>query len=639
MSIMAHRFGNRDAGEESSDQEDLVDASGGSELDDEVTDMDEMQFAYCKTDAPFLNPVDPVGENSSTRTTTTKIETKVKLIMLGVGLLLLISTFILLFLHPLYMKQLELGGSDKFNAFGSLFFISTIVTALLVCATATCNWLFKWKLRTFQLPIPAKGLCIISTCCGLAGTFCAIGSYKRVPCHLQDPLKGAALVYSLVFYFFFCRKVMGLQRIFSATTAVVGLFISVDYGLCDEFRCRGKDIVTADTKVTTGWQDRAVWTLMYVIGIALWTLHLSLLEGYVVTLPGSIMQNLPPINLLSTVSRIVSRNEPLLQEPEPAKPVKKFKPKALHLCTWIHVISFAYVLLLGWIDVIPRSEQTHRNTKAPPSFWSSTGSTLLCHVNLLPVQYDPRLHQQTLDYLSNMTPHSALYNETVLRLRRRQKRSAADSSDFINHAKSINNPTKNVEESTTTAPNLHAVNATQNANKTHHHDASSSHHTKINTEKHWRIMKNKIRQKIKFIDSHNQPITPLFKHGSTESVLPPDITPNCHRVSNYAWLFIMTYIVFAISLFTFLILSESTVFTVTIITSALPLIGIFWSLFELRTAGNTAFIAFSPEVTGELICSLLGTPIVFLGLGLLCRAHFRDGSSSIPHQRLYNTLS
>lgn len=83
---------------------------------------------------------------------------------------------------------------------------------------------------------------------------------------------------------------MGLQRIFSATTAVVGLFISVDYGLCDEFRCRGKDIVTSDTKVKTGWQDRAVWTLMYVIGIALWTLHLSLLEGYVVTLPGVSIQ-------------------------------------------------------------------------------------------------------------------------------------------------------------------------------------------------------------------------------------------------------------------------------------------------------------------------------------------------------------
>lgn len=152
---MAQRFGN--TGDESSDQEDLVDASGGSELDDEVTDMDEMQFAYCKTDAPFLNPVDPIGESSGRGSVVTKIETKVKLTMLGVGLALLISTFILLFLHPLYMKQLELGGSDKFNAFGSLFFISTIVTLLFVSGTAITSWLCKWNIRVFQLPIPAKG--------------------------------------------------------------------------------------------------------------------------------------------------------------------------------------------------------------------------------------------------------------------------------------------------------------------------------------------------------------------------------------------------------------------------------------------------------------------------------------------------
>jgi hypothetical protein len=80
---------------------------------------------------------------------------------------------------------------------------------------------------------------------------------------------------------------MGLQRIFSATTAVVGLFISVDYGLCDEFRCRGSEITnTTDKPTTNGWQSRAVWTLFYVIGIGLWVLHLSLLEGHVVTMPG-----------------------------------------------------------------------------------------------------------------------------------------------------------------------------------------------------------------------------------------------------------------------------------------------------------------------------------------------------------------
>lgn len=77
---------------------------------------------------------------------------------------------------------------------------------------------------------------------------------------------------------------MGLQKIFSATTAVVGLFISVDYGLCDEFRCRGVDAATTTMPPTAGWQGRAVWTLIYVAGVALWTLHLSLLEGDVVSM-------------------------------------------------------------------------------------------------------------------------------------------------------------------------------------------------------------------------------------------------------------------------------------------------------------------------------------------------------------------
>lgn len=109
--------------------------------------------------------------------------------------------------------------------------------------------------------------------------------------------------------------VMGLQRLFSATTAIVGLFISVDYGLCDEFRCRGHNMtlsVVTNNAVAgkseieiqpIGWQGRAIWTLMYVAGIALWTLHLSLLEGHIltsITVSKSVLvlQKLEPLQLL-----------------------------------------------------------------------------------------------------------------------------------------------------------------------------------------------------------------------------------------------------------------------------------------------------------------------------------------------------
>lgn len=47
---------------------------------------------------------------------------------------------------------------------------------------------------------------------------------------------------------------------------------------------------------------------------------------------------------------------------------------------------------------------------------------------------------------------------------------------------------------------------------------------------------------------------------------------------------------------------------------------------------ETGFISWSPGVTGELICALLGLPVVLLGLGLLVRSHFRD--TQLPYQTI-----
>lgn len=115
----------------------------------------------------------------------------------------------------------------------------------------------------------------------------------------------SALIFSSIFYFIFhliAWLVMGLQRLFSATISVVGLFISVDYGLCDEFRCRGQNITVnivhssgtgstvshellANTTKSIAWQGHAFWTLVYLAGIALWTLHLSLFEAFIQSTP------------------------------------------------------------------------------------------------------------------------------------------------------------------------------------------------------------------------------------------------------------------------------------------------------------------------------------------------------------------
>jgi hypothetical protein len=44
----------------------------------------------------------------------------------------------------------------------------------------------------------------------------------------------------------------------------------------------------------------------------------------------------------------------------------------------------------------------------------------------------------------------------------------------------------------------------------------------------------------------------------------------------------------------------------------------------LRLLVLTGFLEWNPVVTGELICSMLGLPIVLTGVGLLCKAYFKE---------------
>lgn len=71
---------------------------------------------------------------------------------------------------------------------------------------------------------------------------------------------------------------MSLQRIFSSTTIIVGLFISVDYGLCDEFRCRGRETSGHTMSMRGSWGIRAVWTFVYVLALAAFTMFFTILE-------------------------------------------------------------------------------------------------------------------------------------------------------------------------------------------------------------------------------------------------------------------------------------------------------------------------------------------------------------------------
>lgn len=60
----------------------------------------------------------------------------------------------------------------------------------------------------------------------------------------------------------------------------------------------------------------------------------------------------------------------------------------------------------------------------------------------------------------------------------------------------------------------------------------------------------------------------------------------CLPLAQFALLLSVVYVLFAMSTFHFLFLTESAVFTMTVIAAALPVGGIFWSLFELTTSSG-----------------------------------------------------
>ncbi|XP_047351909.1 uncharacterized protein LOC124949974 isoform X3 [Vespa velutina] len=297
--------------------------------------------------------------------------------------------------------------------------------------------------------------------------------------------------------------VMSLQRIFASTTIIVGLFISVDYGLCDEFRCRGREVSAHTATMRGSWGVRAVWTFVYVGALAAFAMFFTMLERHYTTGQQNICQLLTtqPSSFLYTVSRLVSSRDirrrgseeeggRLLHvtDPDPTiKPKNYPKPPILQTLFHIHAIAFFAILTLCWLDTLPGIGR-----------------------GLSPVDL-------------------------------------------------------------------------------------------------YRIVEHGLSCHFKAIDS-------------------------CSNVSSHAWICLLAYVIFIISSINFLSMCESAVFTVAAATVSLPLSGIWWSIYKMNVGANGGFIEWSPGVTGELICALLGLPIVLLGLGLLVRSHFRD------NQAYYQTI-
>ncbi|XP_021930645.1 uncharacterized protein LOC110835079 isoform X3 [Zootermopsis nevadensis] len=327
--------------------------------------------------------------------------------------------------------------------------------------------------------------------------------------------------------------VMSLEKILWSSLVIIGLFITVDYGLCDEFLCRGNERKNRNEDAGDwSWQSHVVWTLVYVVALALWSLTYTLLEGHLL-MSGDFTYVGPGCSRLLTVSRLVSTRDihshsttchscPLLnntdesqgisseQEQCTSSPTRQrrqityvsqqdsdsdVRPKALPIALWLHLITLVVALALCWTDMI----SVLGKGSSADEFLNLTRNGLYCH--------------------------------------------------FGGHDK--------------------------------------------------------------------------MAHNMSNEGMSTSIYDTCHQVAIYAWPFLFAYILFVLSSVQFLIMTESAVFTVAVSTIALPLAGIWWSLFRM-TASTPGLLEWFPAATGGLVCSVFGLLIVLSGMVLLCKAHFKE---------------
>ncbi|CAB3372771.1 Hypothetical predicted protein [Cloeon dipterum] len=155
------------------------------------------------------------------------------------------------------------------------FLLATVATAACLCGLA--------------LGLPRKGLRR-----GSLGSVARAGAFQgaaaaavalavqpgRLLCHLQVPLMGVGLAFALAFCFLVCRKVVSLRRLLSGLLVILGVFVSVDLQLCNEFRCLGNQVTPPKKSAWLSNGGHLFWAAVYVLAIGLWAFSCALLENF-----------------------------------------------------------------------------------------------------------------------------------------------------------------------------------------------------------------------------------------------------------------------------------------------------------------------------------------------------------------------
>lgn len=126
-----------------------------------------------------------------------------KLHFIGVGILLCFSSTALIILLPLYLEVVDVYG----DAYTAVIFTCAVTTFALLLVSCVYGRFGNGVIASLMPPFGFSSVLCTGVIYGISG-FLVIYSLerKKVVCHLQDPVKGIVLVFSLVYYFFFCRK-------------------------------------------------------------------------------------------------------------------------------------------------------------------------------------------------------------------------------------------------------------------------------------------------------------------------------------------------------------------------------------------------------------------------------------------------
>lgn len=143
--------------------------------------------------------------------------------LIGYGFLLVLTSTCLVITLPLYSNAMNIES----DAYTLMFFTCTITICALLILTklshkfgtintteSDLSLLNIQHPSIWRCPIELAYVIELSVILGL-GTMLIMYALadKRVMCHLQDPIKGILLVFSLMYYFFFCRKCKFLQKV------------------------------------------------------------------------------------------------------------------------------------------------------------------------------------------------------------------------------------------------------------------------------------------------------------------------------------------------------------------------------------------------------------------------------------------